>query len=235
VPKIMPRLANPHSRLGIVLLHGALNLASRPTVRRLAGKMFGGRSRDVDLSQYGNPAAGITPVPQGAPSATGLSPLIALGVVAIVLGTSAIVGRRNAPDRSHPGVRRWYRGLDKPGFTPPAAAFGAVWPVLETGLAIGGYRLLRRPPAPARNAAVGLWLLNSAMVGGWTQLFFREKRLGASVAPSGAMVATSAAYVATAARVDRPAAATGVPFVLWLGFAALLTERIWRDNPARGR
>jgi len=97
------------------------------------------------------------------------------------------------------------------------------------------YRLLRQPSGRARNAAVGLWLLNTAMVVGWTQLFFREKRLGASAAASGAMVATSAAYVATAAKVDKPAAAAAVPFVAWLGFATLLAERIWRDNPEKSR
>ena len=165
----------------------------------------------------------------------GLAPLTALAAVGIVLGVSAVLGRRNAPDRTHPRIRRWYRGLDKPGFTPPDPVFGAVWPVLKTGLAVGGYRLLRQPSGPTRNAAVGLWLLNTAMVGGWTQLFFREKQLAASAIASGAMVASSAAYVATAAKVDKPAAAMGVPFVAWLGFATLLAERIWQKNPAEVR
>lgn len=126
----------------------------------------------------------------------GLSQLTAAVIVAVVLGTSAVLGRRNAPDSSNPGIRRWYKRLDKPAYTPPDAVFGAVWPMLETGLAIGGYRLLRQPSGSARNAAVGLWLLNSAMVGGWTELFFREKRLAASAVASGAMAATSAAYIA---------------------------------------
>lgn len=168
-------------------------------------------------------------------AAGGLTRLAALAAVSAVLGESAIVGRRNAPDPSHPGIRRWYRRLDKPGYTPPDALFGAVWPVLETGLAVGGYRLLRRPAWGARNAAVGLWLVNTAIVGGWTQLFFREKRLGASAAASGAMAVTGAAYVATAAKVDRPAAAAALPFVAWLAFATLLAERIRRDNPDEGR
>lgn len=235
VPRIVPRLANPHSRLGIRFLHGALSVASRPAVRGAAGKLFGGRSKDVDLSRYDTPASERIPAFSGALSPTGLPPLLALGAVGVVLGASALVGRRNAPDPSHPGIRGWYRRLDKPGYTPPDAAFGAVWPVLETGLAAGGYRLLRQPLGSARNAAVGLWLLNTAMVGGWTQLFFREKRLGASAATSGAMVVTGAAYVATAAKVDRPAAVAAVPFVAWLGFATLLAERIWRDNPEKGR
>ncbi len=235
VPKIAPRLMNPHSRLGIRLLHGALGIASRPAVRKITGTLFGGGGKEPDLSRYdgtvGNTAAGMQ---EAAPKPGGLSPLLALGAVAAVLGASAIVGRRNAPDPSHPAIRRWYRRLEKPGFTPPDAAFGAVWPVLETGLAVGGYRLLRRPPGAARNTAVGLWLLNSAMVGGWTQLFFRERKLGASAAASAAMVVSGTAYVAAAARVDKPAAAVGMPFAAWLGFATLLAERIRRDNPAGG-
>jgi benzodiazapine receptor len=168
-------------------------------------------------------------------SRTGLSRPAALAIVAAVLGTSALLGRRNAPDPSHPRIRRWYKRLDKPGYTPPDAAFGAVWPVLEMGLGVGGYRLLRHPPGRARDLGVGLWLLNSAMVGGWTELFFRRKMLGASTAASAAMIVTAAGYTVAAARVDRPAAASGVPFVAWLGFATLLAERIWRDNPVEGR
>ena len=227
--------------LGIRLLHGALYVASRPAIRVMTGTLFGDSTKEPDLSHYDRNLTDVPPVKlvAGHPPVTAgkgaLSPMLAFGAVGLVLGVSAIAGRRNAPDPSHPRIRKWYRGLDKPGFTPPDAAFGAVWPVLETGLAVGGYRLLRQPSGPARNTAVGLWLLNTAMVGGWTELFFREKRLGASAAASGAMVASSAAYVAAAARVDKPSAAVGIPFVAWLGFATLLAERIWRDNPAKGR
>ncbi len=161
----------------------------------------------------------------------GLSRPAALAIVATVLGASAVLGRRNAPDPSHPGIRRWYKRLDKPSYTPPDAAFGAVWPVLETGLAVGGYRLLRQPAGAPRNTAVGLWLLNSAMIGGWTEIFFRKKALGSSMAASGAMIVTGAAYVVAADQVDRPAAATAIPFVAWLGFATLLAEQIWQRNP----
>lgn len=85
--------------------------------------------------------------------------------------------------------------------------------MLESGLAFSGYRLLRQRPSTPRNAALGVWLVTTAMVGGWTQLFFGEKRLAASAIASGAMLATGAAYVVTADRVDRPAAAAAVPLV----------------------
>lgn len=165
---------------------------------------------------------------------TGLSPWAAGAIVAGVLGASAVVGRRNAPAPDHPRIDRWYHRLDKPGFTPPDAVFGAVWPVLETGLAAGGYRLLRAAPGPRRNAGVGLWLLNSAMVGGWTELFFRRRRLGGSAVASAGMLATGTAYALVARQVDRVAAATAVPFVLWLGFATVLAGSVWRRNRAAG-
>lgn len=162
----------------------------------------------------------------------GLSRPAAAAIVAGVLGVSALIGRRNAPDPSHPRIRYWYKRLNKPGFTPPDAAFGAVWPVLECGLAAGGYRLLRHAPGSRRNAALGLWLVNTGMIGGWTELFFRKRELGASALASGAMVATGAGYSLAASRVDRPAAALGVPFVAWVGFATLLAEQVWRRNAA---
>lgn len=163
---------------------------------------------------------------------TGWSRPAAALAVAIVLGASAALGRRNAPDDAHPRVQRWYQRLDKPAFTPPDAVFGAVWPMLETGLAAGGYRLLRSPPSPARKAAVGLWLANTAMVGGWTELFFRRRALRTSTAAAGAMTLGASALVVAAAKVDRPAAALAVPFAIWLGFATLLTERIRKRNLA---
>ncbi|MBK3396880.1 MULTISPECIES: FAD-dependent monooxygenase [Methylobacterium] len=52
VPKIAPRLMHPRTRLGIRALHAALWTASRPAFRRVAGKLFGARAAEPDLSQY---------------------------------------------------------------------------------------------------------------------------------------------------------------------------------------
>lgn len=171
------------------------------------------------------------------PGRSGASPFMAAAIVAGVLGASALLGRRNAPEPGHPSIDRWYHRLRKPSYTPPDAVFGLVWPVLETGMAVGGYRLLRRPPSPERNAALTLWLGTSAMIGGWTELFFRRHALGPSTAAAAAMSAAGVVYVATAARVDRPAALAGVPLTAWLGFATVLAEGVRRRNRGaeRGR
>lgn len=53
VPKMGPRLMNPHSRLGIALLHGALGIASQPPLRGLASSLIGERDQKApDLSRY---------------------------------------------------------------------------------------------------------------------------------------------------------------------------------------
>lgn len=63
VPKIAPRLMNPHSRLGIALLHGALGVASRPALRNIAAKLFARPPKQPDLSKYddGTPEGSMRP------------------------------------------------------------------------------------------------------------------------------------------------------------------------------
>lgn len=52
VPKLAPKLANPKSRLGIRLLHGALRVASTPGLRRAAGRLFSRPPKAPDLAVY---------------------------------------------------------------------------------------------------------------------------------------------------------------------------------------
>jgi 2-polyprenyl-6-methoxyphenol hydroxylase-like FAD-dependent oxidoreductase len=52
VPKFGPKMMNPHSSLGIRLLHGALRIASTPAIRNLATKLFTRDQKAPDLSRY---------------------------------------------------------------------------------------------------------------------------------------------------------------------------------------
>ncbi|WAH62766.1 FAD-dependent monooxygenase [Xanthomonas hortorum] len=52
VPKIGPRLMNPHSRLGIQLLHGALKFASQPSIQTIAAKLMTPSIKAPDLARY---------------------------------------------------------------------------------------------------------------------------------------------------------------------------------------
>lgn len=142
--------------------------------------------------------------------------------------TAAIIGARNGPQR--PATAIWYGLLRKPSFTPPGPVIGVAWSTLELLLAGAGYRLLRAPRAEARTAAVGAWSLTLVGLAGYPWLFFRKKQLASSTVASGAMLATAAATAVAAREVDKPAAAMTVPLLLWLGFATVLSEELWRRN-----
>lgn len=58
IPKIVPRLANPHSRFGLAVLNGAVRLASTRGVSQLLGKLTG-KSKDLVLPDYD--AAALAP------------------------------------------------------------------------------------------------------------------------------------------------------------------------------
>lgn len=167
------------------------------------------------------------------PSTGGLSPAAAAALAVGAVALTALVSKRYSPTPDHPDIERWYRRLEKPGFTPPDPVMGAGWGVTETLLAAGGYRLMRQPPGPGRNLALALWALNFATIAGWAGLFFGRRDLGGSLADVAVELAAAAGYVAAAARVDGPAAALGVPYALWCAFGSALDEEVWRLN--RGR
>ena len=162
-----------------------------------------------------------------------LSALPPAGALAIVAGAMALIGwsgRAFAPTPDHPRTLLWYLRLDKPSFTPPGPVFGAAWGAIESALAYGGYRLLRRKSSPSRDAAVGLWAVNNLLIAGWSGLFFGRRALGPSALASGAMIGVAGGYAAVASKTDKVAAATALPLVGWLCFATLLAEEVWRRN-----
>lgn len=146
---------------------------------------------------------------------------------------AAMTGARNGPQR--PSTAAWYGLLRKPGYTPPGPVIGAAWGVLETLLTATGYRLLRAPDSGARSAALGAWALTLVGLAGYPWLFFRQKRLASSAAASGAMLASAAGLTFAAREVDEPAAVMTVPLLLWLSFATVLSEELWRRNPRLSR
>lgn len=161
----------------------------------------------------------------------GLSPRSAALAVGGALVASGIVSRMYSPDPTHPGIRRWYKSLDKPGYTPPDFLFGAVWPVLLTGLGAGAYRLLRRRRSPERNQSLALAALTLALVTTYSKITFGDRNLTRGVTESRVLIAVAAAYVASASRTDATAAKLGAPLAAWSTFGSFLTARLRDRNP----
>lgn len=119
--------------------------------------------------------------------------------------------------------------------TRPGPVIGTAWTVLEKLLAATGYRLLRAPDTVPARAAVGAWALTLVGLAGYPWLFFGRRRLAASTEAAGAMLASAAGLAYAARKVDPPAAIMTAPLLLWLGFATVLSEELWRRNPRLSR
>ena len=154
-------------------------------------------------------------------------------VSGIAVVSAAAIGAQNGPHQ--PATAAWYALLRKPAPTPPGPAIAGAWGLLEILLSLTGYKLLRASQSGSRNAALCTWLLTLAGLAGYPWLFFARKRLAASTAASSAMLASATGLAIAARRVDKPAAMMTVPLLLWLGYASLLSEELWRRNPKLSR
>lgn len=143
---------------------------------------------------------------------------------------SGLVAGAYTPAPANPRVRRYWNRLEKPPFQPPDWAFG-IWGPLYLMLVLSGVRVWLSPRGgPARGRALAHWFGIQALDALWVYLGFGERRRGAMATEAVATVANAAAYVEAARHVDRPAAWLGVPHLAWVGFAALLSEELWRRN-----
>ena len=158
----------------------------------------------------------------------GRSAAAALSLTAFALPYA--ISRSTSPTPDHPRVLLWYRFLRKPAIQPPDIAIPLAWTALESGLAVAAYRLLRKPPSPARTRALVWWAATVVGIGGWSRLFFGGRSLPVSTAAATALLAVGAGYTLAARKVDVPAAAAGVPLTAWVAFATVLTAALWHRN-----
>ena len=137
-----------------------------------------------------------------------------------VLGAAGIggYGSRRAPET--------YARLEKPGWAPPASAFGPVWTALYAAVAVAGWRVYAASPRARR-----LHLAQLALKAAWTGVFFSAREKPASLAVIATLDATLAAEIATLAREDRVAATLLAPYLAWCGFATALNASVSEPAP----
>jgi benzodiazapine receptor len=153
---------------------------------------------------------------------------LALGAFGLATAAAAWYGSRNSPPQKS---RAWYGSLDKPGFTPPDAAFPVVWTGLYGLMAWSGWRIWSAPRSLARSRALRLWITQLVTNAKWTKLFFSEQRPDLALTDSLMLEAEILSYINQARNVDPAAAAAFIPYSAWVAFAALLNAEIVRRNP----
>jgi tryptophan-rich sensory protein len=130
---------------------------------------------------------------------------------------------------------RWFRGLAKPAWQPPAAAFPIVWSLLYADIAgttaVAASELDRRGATRERQQLLAALLANLALNAGWSWLFFRAHRPAAAAWAAGLLTISSADLARRTGGAVPTAGKVLVPYPLWCAFATVLTAAIARRNP----
>ncbi len=153
-----------------------------------------------------------------------------LAATSLAVAAAAGIGSIASPAR----VQSWYSRLRKPSYQPPRAAFPVAWTTLygdiaaTSAVAIDGFRATGQHDKA--NRYIAALSVNLFLNAGWSWLFFRYHKLGASALGAGVLAVSSADLVRRTAEADTRAGLALLPYPLWCTFATALSTHIWRLN-----
>ena len=153
-------------------------------------------------------------------------------LVGTSLGTAAAAVVGSLASRS--AIDTWYRTIDKPPYVPPNAVFPIAWTTLYTDIAVTSGKTIdtlgaRGDEQAARSYTAAL-ATNLVLNAGWSWLFFKAHKIGASAVAAAALTASSADLARRTAKVSPASGAALAPYPLWCAFATVMTTDIWRRN-----
>ena len=152
----------------------------------------------------------------------------ALVTVPLVLLLGMLSGRASNSGDGNP----WFDRLVMPPAMPPGWMFGAAWTLLYILLGLALAMILHARGSRGRRLAVGLFLAQLLLNYSWSPVFFVFHRVGDAFVIIVAMLALSIATTFLFARIRKAAAWLMVPYMVWLGYAAMLNYRIAELNPS---
>ena len=133
---------------------------------------------------------------------------------------------------SNSGLKKWYKTLKLPDFTPPGDEIGIIWTIifiLSATAAIVAWNsgvILQ-----SDQVVLGLmFIVNGLMNVFWSFLFFYAHMLGYATIEAGALALSIVALIIYIYPISVLAAVLLVPYFLWVCFATFLTFRVCMLN-----
>ncbi|MEM9223626.1 MAG: TspO/MBR family protein [Pseudomonadota bacterium] len=126
----------------------------------------------------------------------------------------------------------WYRTLKKPPWIPPNWLFAPAWTVLYAMIAYAGFAFTVSAEAGERLLPLMAYGLQLVFNAAWSFLFFGIKRMDWALVDALLMFAAIAVTIVLFAPVSSLAAWLMVPYLCWVGFAAVLNYSMMRRNAA---
>ena len=151
----------------------------------------------------------------------------ALVTVPLVLLLGTISGQVAGAGYGNP----WFDALAKPDLMPPGWAFGLAWTILYILLGLALAMILHARGARGRAVALAFFLAQLLLNFAWPTVFFALHRIDAALAMLATMILLAAVAAWLFARIRAAAGLLMLPYLAWLGFAALLTWQVDQLNP----
>lgn len=129
-------------------------------------------------------------------------------------------------------VGPWYRALNKPAFQPPDWLFGPVWFSIYLLSATAGVSAWRGASTRAeRSRIVLLFSINAFLNVFWSFLFFRLQRPDLALIEVGFLWVSVLLLIVGLRPLSKRTTYYLLPYLVWVGFAAVLNGAIVRLNP----
>jgi tryptophan-rich sensory protein len=125
----------------------------------------------------------------------------------------------------------FYQELSRPDWAPPPSAFGPVWSALYLLMGVAAWLVWRERGFAGARVALGLFVSQLVVNALWTWLFFVWHRGALAFGEVLLLWLLVAATVIAFWRVSWLAGLLLLPYLVWVGFAALLTYVVWQRNP----
>lgn len=128
------------------------------------------------------------------------------------------------------GTEIYKAAIEKPPLSPPGIVFPIVWVLLFALMGIGAARVYMAPASAARSRSLRLFLVQLIFNFFWSILFFNLQSFGFALLWLIALWALILWMTLSFRKLDAPAAALQVPYLLWAAFAAYLNLGVWLLN-----
>jgi Tryptophan-rich sensory protein (mitochondrial benzodiazepine receptor homolog) len=124
----------------------------------------------------------------------------------------------------------WFAALEKPVIYPPSVTFAVVWTALFTLQGVAVWLVARGSTGRRRTTTLVAFGLQFVVNLLWTPTFFGVQWITGALAVAGLLVPAVAVTAWQFGRIDRRAGVLLLPYLLWAGFATLLTYRFLALN-----
>lgn len=123
----------------------------------------------------------------------------------------------------------WYFDMNKPGWAPPARAYGPIWALIYVLAALAAWRVWESGHQ-SRTGALAWWGIVLALQLIWMALFFGLHRLGWAWAEMGLLIGATLLCMRAFYGASKQAACLMLPFLAWTLYAWVLNLAIWSIN-----